>query len=143
VATYYDSSAILEVLLGGAQRRAVIRCWGADRLRVSSILLEAESLTVLRRVAFDAGLAPGAPAIKKRLDALDDYLGGLVVREVDWDVIEIMRNTAELGNCRSLDALHLGTAILIQQHLDEPLNICTLDRRMRQAASALGFPILP
>jgi len=143
MASYFDSSAILEVLLGRPRSEAVVECWEADRCRTGSILLEAESVTVLRRVAKHLKLKLEAPLVKKRLAALDTYLEAMVIREVDRDVVDVVRRTPSLANCRSLDALHLATAILFRQNLDEPLEICALDERMRVLAATLDFAVTP
>jgi len=39
--------------------------------------------------------------------------------------------------------LHLATAILFRQNLDEPLELCALDERMRALAATLGFAVTP
>ena len=143
MATYYDSSAVLEVLLGGASDRAVVACWEDDPVRVTSVLLEAESVTVLRRAARLAKVEGEAPAVRRRLAALDQYLEAMIVHDVDREVLDIVRRTGSLADCRSLDALLLATALLLRQHLDEPLRMCVLDHRLRRLASAHGFPVLP
>jgi predicted nucleic acid-binding protein len=142
VATYWDSSAVLEVLFAGSGRNAVAACWD-DPVRVTSTLLEAESVIVLRRAARRARLRPEAPALQERLAALDEWIDAMIVRDVDREVIDIVRRTASLADCRSLDGLHLATALLFRQHLDEPLRVCALDGRLRHLAAAHGFPVVP
>lgn len=110
---------------------------------MTSILLEAETVTVLRRVAKEARLKPTAPLIRARLAALDDWLGAMVVRDIDREVLDLLRSTASLADCRSLDALHLATALLFRQHLEEPIRVCALDRRMRGLAAEHGFETVP
>jgi predicted nucleic acid-binding protein len=143
VATYYDSSAVLEVLLDGPHADAVATWWDEDTVRVTSILLEAECTIVLRRAAQRANLALEAPAVRRRLAALDAYLEAMIVRDVDRDVLDVARRTRSLAGCRSLDAMHLATALLFGQHAEEPLRICVLDQRLRRLASAHGFSIVP
>lgn len=136
MATYYDSSALLEVALGGASARAVVACWDEDPVRVASVLLEAESLVVLRRAA-------SRVRGKRRIGLLDELLAAIVVRDVDSEVLRVLRRAPSLSSCRSLDALHIATALFFRLHLDEPLRICVLDRRMRELATAHGFPVVP
>jgi predicted nucleic acid-binding protein len=137
VATYFDSSALLEILLGGARRRVVAVCWDADPVRLGSTLLEAEAITVLRRVA------PRSAPPAGWLDALDRYLDAMIIRDVDREIVDLLRRTTSLGPCRSLDALHLATALLFQKHLDDPLRLCALDERMRRLAAAHGLAVVP
>ena len=140
---YYDSSSLLAVLLGEASQRTIISIWESDSQRNASILLEAEAIVALRRVAGISGLTTDSPRLKARFQELETYLGGVVLREVDRSVINVLRNTPELANCRSSDALHLATALLFQQQLDEPLRICSLDKRMREQALKLKFKVVP
>jgi predicted nucleic acid-binding protein len=143
MATYFDSSAVLEVLLGGAQAERVAACWDQETDRVTSILLEAEAVTVLRRLQTAGRRKVSGIAVAARLAALDEYLRSMTIQEVDWDVLALLRKTPQLGGCRSLDALHLATAWLFQQHLSEPLNVCSLDADMRRLAEVLAFRVMP
>ena len=140
---YYDSSSLLTVLLNEAGQGMIISLWEADCQRNASILLEAEAVVALRRVARISGLTTDSPCMKARLQELETYLAGVVLRDVDHAVISVLRNTPELANCRSSDALHLATAILFQQQLGEPLRICSLDQRMREQAARLKFKVVP
>ncbi len=143
MATYFDSSAVLEVLLGNAQSDEIIKCWADDSDRVSSILLEAECVTVLRRIETEGRAKRSSANARKRLEAFERYLDGVTIREVDSDVLAILRQLPDLSSCRSLDAIHLATATLFQQHLDEPLKLCTLDQRMRAAGKRMKLAVVP
>ena len=143
MATYYDSSAVLEVLLIRPHHKEVMAYWDSDQERFSSILLEAETLVSLRRLSYQTNLAIDSPVMKGRFVELENYLQSMELQQVDEDILAILRQTPSLSNCRSLDALHLATAILFQQHLEEPLRICSLDQRLRQLAVALKFGVIP
>lgn len=143
MATYFDSSAVLEVLLGDARSDRIIACWADDGDRVSSILLEAECVTVLRRIEQEGRALRSSANTRKRLEALERYLAGVTIREVDSDVLAVLKQLPVLSSCRSLDAIHLATAMLFQQHLDEPLKLCALDERMRAAGAKLRLAVVP
>jgi predicted nucleic acid-binding protein len=143
VATYFDSSAVLEVLLGDTRSDRIIDCWADDGDRVSSILLEAECVTVLRRIEQEGRALRSSANTRKRLEALERYLAGVTIREVDSDVLAVLKQLPVLSSCRSLDAVHLATAMLFQQHLDEPLKLCALDERMRAAGAKLRLAVVP
>lgn len=143
MATYYDSSALLAVLLGESERQKILKCWEADPQRLSSILLKAEVMASLRRASVQARLEWKSSIVKGRLSEFENYLRGITFRQIDDEVIEILNENIRFMDCRSLDALHLATACLFQQHLDEPLQICSLDQRMRQLAKTLKFKAVP
>ncbi len=67
----------------------------------------------------------------------------MVCKRLDDEIEEIVRGTSDLSDCRTLEAIHLVTALYFQPHHDEPINVVTLDRRMREVATRLGFTILP
>ncbi len=143
MATYFDSSAIVEVLLQGRSAKKIAGLWESDEVRLASILLEAEVVTVLRRIAVPKSRTRRPAAIRKRIALLDRWRESMIVREVDEEIVTILRQTESLAGCRSLDALHLATALLFQQHLDEPLRLCSLDARMREVGTRLSFHVVP
>jgi len=100
VATDYDSSAVLEVLLGGPRARDLATCWEGDPLRLASVLLEAESVAVLARLEARRRGERARAAMRKRLALLEDLLEGMLVREVDAEVLEILRRAAPYTSTR-------------------------------------------
>lgn len=140
---YYDSSFLLTSLLDQPGRDQLVACWDDEPIRVSSILLEAECLTVLRRAAASQP-APVAPTfLALRLRLLKQYLAGVTLKDHDNEVNHCLRNEPRLGSCRTLDAIHLATALLFQEQFESPLTICSLDNQLRAVAVVLGFPVAP
>lgn len=82
------------------------------------------------------GLAGGRSAIK-RVEA--DWLSFDVV-EVDLALAEHAAELAHSAELRSLDALHLASALLLPS---EDLTVATWDARLRRAARDRGLEILP
>jgi predicted nucleic acid-binding protein len=62
---------------------------------------------------------------------------------VEEEVAGIVEKEKALSRCRSLDAIHLATALFIQRETGEPILVCTLDARMREAAGMLHFRVQP
>ena len=140
---YYDSSFLLASLLDQPGRDKLIPLWDDEPIRVSSILLEAECLTVLRRAAASQPAAAGEPFLALRMDFLEQYLAAVSLKNHDEEVNRCLRNEKQLGLCRTLDAIHLATAILFQEQFDSPLTICSLDKQMREVAATIGFTVAP
>ncbi len=67
----------------------------------------------------------------------------LEYKRIDDDILDIIRKNAFLANCRSLDAIHVATALYFKPYQDEPIQIVTLDSRMRETAGKAGFTVLP
>jgi hypothetical protein len=77
------------------------------------------------------------------LEALDRVLGALNFKAADRSIEEIIRQTPALADCRVLDAIHVATALHFRPHTDGPLEIVTLNSRMRGLAEKVGFPVMP
>ena len=141
--SYYDSSVLLAGLLDQPGREDLVPLWDEEEDRVSSILLEAECVTVLRRAATLQPRKDAGAFLASRLERLDAYLKGIALRSVDPAVMRQLKQETRLAKCRSLDAIHLATALLYQEQCEERLRICTLDESMRELAACLEFEVAP
>jgi predicted nucleic acid-binding protein len=71
-------------------------------------------------------------------DALDAAFGDLVIHPVDAEIVRTAR-VIEPPVLRSLDALHLATAVLIGAEV-----VVTYDERLAESAAAVGLtPVAP
>lgn len=121
---YLDSSVALRAILDVPERLRVQR-WmdSADMMLVSSRLLRTEVIRVLRRDRRD--LRDGDPLL--------DRVGLLDVTRQTHAVAESIDR-----HIRTLDALHLATALLI----GEPLTVATHDQVMASVAQHLGLDMI-
>jgi predicted nucleic acid-binding protein len=138
MAAYFDSSVLLSLLLGDSHAQRAQQLWHAEFDRVSSILLDIECVTVLRRVTSTSLGSAQRKAVEERLTlALDE----VTLKPVDGDIANLLRDTPALATCRALDAAHLATALFFRA-ADPDLPLCTFDSRMAEAARALGLTVL-
>lgn len=143
MAGYYDSSLLLAVILGQCDPGVSAEVWDTETIRLSSLLIKAECTVGVRRIALAGGHTAGSGWAVQRITALDEYLDTLTLKPVDDSIEMIIRKDTRLSACRTLDAVHLATAVYFQSHLEEPLRICSLDKRLRDVATLLGFEIRP
>ena len=123
-AVYLDSSAFVKLVVEETESvalRAYLANHGARR--VSSALLRAESLRAVRHLGPDA-----LATVREGLRRVD--LIGIDDRILD------AAGTLEPQVLRTLDAIHLATAIAVGDDLEV---IVTYDERMLDAASLLGL----
>jgi predicted nucleic acid-binding protein len=123
-ALYLDSSAFVKLVVEETESAAV-RSLLASRAsrRVASALLRAESLRAIRHLGPDA-LATVRDGLRRvDLIAIDDRILDSAGR-------------LEPRVLRTLDAIHLATAIAVGDDLDA---IVTYDERMVEAARLLGL----
>jgi predicted nucleic acid-binding protein len=98
--------------------------------------LQVECRTVLRRL-LQAGVSEADRRdVERRLDAA---LEEVTIKPLDEEVAAIVRDTAELGGCRALDAAHLATALYFRDRGDADLILCTFDVRMAEIAARVGL----
>jgi len=124
--TYLDSAAVVK-LVHAEPESATLRSWLDKRAEVqwiSSVLTEIESFRALARYA---------PAAVSRLPAVLDQID-----LIDLDQrIRMLAQTVTPVTVRSLDAIHLGTALRSRSSLT---SFVTYDKRLRDAARAVGLP---
>jgi predicted nucleic acid-binding protein len=124
---YLDSAAVVKLAHAEAESPA-LRAWLDERAGtgwVSSVLTEIESFRALARYAPDA---------VSRLPAVLDQ-----IELIDLDPpIQILAQTVRPATVRSLDAIHLGTALHARGTLT---SFVTYDKRLLDAAAAAGLPV--
>jgi len=124
-ALYLDSSAFVKIVVQEAESAALrtyLAANGSSR-RVSSALLRAETLRAVRHLGPDALAAVREGLRRVDLVAIDDRI---------LDSAGILQP----GVLRTLDAIHLATALALGDDLDA---IVTYDERMVEAARLLGL----
>lgn len=124
-ALYLDASAFVKTVLSEPESGALRMFLGArpDR-RVSSAMLRTEAVRAVRH------LGPGAMStVRQGLRTID-----LVA--IDDRILEAA-GVLEPQILRTLDAIHLATALSIGDDLSE---VVTYDARMLEAARLLGLP---
>jgi len=124
---YLDSSALLRMLIDEPESES-LALWLASRTdipKVSSELARVELIRACRRI--DEEIVPGA----RRL------LSGLDLAPVTSEVIEQATRAGD-RTVRSLDAIHLASAMMLRSDLSA---FVVYDRRLRKAAEAEGLAV--
>ena len=124
---YLDSAAVIKLVHAEAESPA-LRAWLDERAEtgwVSSVLAEIESFRAIARYAPEA--ATRLPPVLDQIDLID-----LSPR------VRILAQTVRPVTVRSLDALHLGTALSIRRNLT---SFVTYDTRLLDAAITAGLPV--
>lgn len=138
---YLDSSVILSLLFEESTLSNSIEIWKKSEIRVSSILLEAECKITIKRTHEHNKKKLDKFWKEKRLSELDRLLEEIHLKNIDSTTIENIDKEDILSGCRTLDALHLSTAIELQKELGENLFIFSYDKEFNKVAKQLGFKI--
>lgn len=139
---YFDSSILLAILLDEKRQEEALTLWNQATVRVSSILLKLESVTVLRRT-YEHNREKLEPAwITKKLNELHEYLQEINLRIIDEDIDKIIFLHREISKCRTLDAIHIATALELSNLIpSSDFYLYTFDKNMAELAKLLKFKI--
>jgi len=137
---YAESSAVLAWLLGEPAGEEVSRALaGAERVVASDLTLVECDRALLRAQVVER--VPEARAADRR--------AALAAAAAHWDVLRLEPEAVERARrpfpaepLRTLDALHLASALLARAAVPE-IALLSLDRRVREAGRGLGFELAP
>jgi predicted nucleic acid-binding protein len=138
---YFDSSVLLSILVKDRFAERALSLWEEFTDRVSSILLEAECITTLRRTFNHHRQKLEGTWLGMREEKLCGMLEETKLLNVDETILQVLIENRNLSGCRSLDALHLATALFLQTGAGEPVVLCTFDDDMDQLAGKMGFEV--
>lgn len=137
---YAESSAILAWLLGEPSQHAVIRELARADSVVTSSLTAVECSRGIMRARALGRITPAEELAALRL---------LDVAEASWDVHDLSDEVTSRARAafpsepvRTLDALHLSTAIIFHDALGA-VHVLSFDERIRDNVAALGLDVLP
>lgn len=125
MSVYLDSSAAVKLIVREAESAALESWLQPHDVLASSALLRTELLRAVRR---------GAP---RRIAGARAAMAAFTLRAVDDEILDAAGDIAP-AFIRSLDAIHLATALRLAPELDA---IVTYDRRMIDGARAIGLPV--
>jgi predicted nucleic acid-binding protein len=125
---YVDSSAIVKLVAPEPETAALVELLRSDPSTISSALASVEVMRAVMRAGASHGRAARASEVLDR------------IAQVPIDV-EILRRAAVLepSDLRSLDAIHLATALLLRQDI---AGLVTYDTRLAGAAAGTGIAVL-
>lgn len=131
---YFDTSAVVPLLVDEAGTAAAAELWdGAERL-VSVALVRVEARAALAQ-AFRLGRI-SSPQLRTANSELDVLLDQIDLLQVDDELIRKAGDAAETWALRAYDAVHLAAA---QRADDADLVLVAGDRALLEAATVAGM----
>lgn len=138
---YLDTSAIVKLYVEEEGSSTVRSAVGAAGVIATS------------RVAYAELHAALAAACRMQRITVAERAAAAAVFRVDWRaylVVNVTQALVELAGdlvlaheLRGFDAIHVASAVLLRQRTRQEVQFMTWDRRMSEAAAALGFPVEP
>ena len=140
--TYFDSSILLAILLDEKRKDEAFKLWNNASIRVSSILLRLETITVLRRTYEHNKTQLLSLWLSKKTNELNEFLQEINIRIIDEDIEKIMTLKKEIAKCKTLDAIHISTAIEFSRLVPQKeFVLYTFDKEMANLAKSLKMHI--
>ncbi len=137
---YAESSAVLSWLLGEKRGEAAReRLLAADMVITSDLTLVECDRALHRAEAVGELGAETVKSMRERFFAATDHW---IVFSIDPEVVERSRRRFPREPIRSLDAIHLTTALLVRSLVTE-LELLCWDERIRENADELGLDVTP
>lgn len=133
---YVDASVLIaEVVPVGARWQD----WAAASRFCSSSIVVVEARRTLHRLALERHLDDEGMA--RAMSSLQAILRPIDLIDMSPDVLE-RASGAFATNVKTLDAIHLSTALLYRIGREEPVSFVTADRQQATAARAHGLDVL-
>jgi predicted nucleic acid-binding protein len=139
--SYFDSSIILSILLNEKRQEEAYSLWHNSEIKVSSILLRIETIVTLRRAYEQNKTKFDSKWLGRKTKELEEYLNEINYIIVDEEIERIVRLRKELSNCKTLDAIHIATALQYREIGEENINLYTFDILMHNLAGHFKFRI--
>jgi len=136
---YLESSAILRGLLE-ADKAVLAAITPASKL-LTSALTAVEVERALLRAFLDKRI--GAEDRRAKRQWFRELLGACEIVELGASVLERGAQPFPLEPVRTLDALHLASAVLFEQAMGVAVGVLSVDERVRRNATELGLAVLP
>ena len=139
ILSYFDSSILLSILLDEERQKEAYKYW-QNPLRVSSILLKIETVTTLRRIFENNKRNLSSGWLTEKIKTMDEYLATVNFMAVNDRIEREIYSKKELAQCRSLDAIHIATALQFREIANnEETNLFTFDKTMLALAERYEF----
>jgi predicted nucleic acid-binding protein len=140
VSLYAESSGVLAWLLGDSGGEAVRKALAGAEIVLASYLTLIECNRILIRAGATGRLTEAQIATREaRLRQVETHW---TLLEMDAEIVERARRPFPLEPIRTLDAIHLATALVARSAVPG-IALLSLDDRVRRCGRQLGFELLP
>jgi len=137
---YFDSSLVLAILLEEKRKDEAYSIWKNNPIRVSSVLLKIETDNSLKRFYKRNENRLDIEGLAKRKMQLSKLMNDVFFNDITEVFANSMIQNDFLANCKSLDAIHIATALDISETYGRnEICICSFDNNMLKVAKELGF----
>jgi hypothetical protein len=137
---YIESSIFLSLIFEDDFYEKAVIIWNSENYKITSILSSIESTIVLRRYYFHNKGKLSPKWLSKNETKLREYLHECYQLYIDEDIDKIILAKKQIADCRSLDGIHVGSALYFKNIVPNSIIIMnSFDKRINLVASSLGI----
>ncbi len=137
---YFETSIILSLILEDEFHEKASKIWNQKNDVICSILTSIEATIVLRRFYKSKKSKLTSNWLSKNEKRLNEILSECSLVKIDDSILSIVELKKEISDCRSLDAIHIATAIFLKDKFnDSNLQFYSFDKRVKEVAKKLGL----
>jgi len=137
---YFDSSLFLTILLDENRQDEAIYIWKSCPVKISSILLKIETNISLLKFYRQNGYKFGINWFNEKKALRKKLLSEVFFNDITEYFADTMEQNDTLAKCKSLDAIHIATALDISEKYGRSeVCICSFDKNMLRVAKEFGF----
>ncbi len=138
---YLDTSALVKKYFLEPGTDDVISIWNSASWILISIVGFAESMAAFHRKKRETSMEDDA--FEEVLRYFRNDYESMVRIQVNDEFIDIVSSILSKHPLRGSDAIHLASALIVQQRLTEPILFSCFDRRLLLAAQTEGLRVFP
>ncbi|RJR32474.1 MAG: PIN domain-containing protein [Desulfobacteraceae bacterium] len=138
---YLDTSALVKRYFQEPYSDEIISKWRSATQIVTSFVAYAETMAAIYRKKREADLTNAL--IRKITDQLHYDWESFIRVEVNGELDGYIRRAVEAHPLRGFDAIHLASAIVVRERLDEDFVFACFDERLARAARLEGLEAFP
>ena len=138
---YLDTSSLVKLYVEEEGSEAVRSQVSRAAFVATSMIAYVEARAAFARKRREGGLSEAEYA--RVLDEFGREWGTYLAVEVSEAIVTVAGDLAEGHDLRGFDAMHLASALALRDKMQSPVVFSCADRRLTEAAGALGLDIMP
>ena len=139
MAIYIDSSFLLSLLTLDSNYEESFNLWNSDELKLSSKLLEFECFVNIHKIFRENAKKLPKLWLDKTIENLENLKGEINLKAIDNEILMNIKSNLKLTNLKSLDSIHVSTALLWNHYTDTPITVCSYDKNIRKICKELNL----
>lgn len=137
--SYVDTSLVLSILFEEDTMEESISLLDNSKSKFSSTITIAECYNNLNKVKVSNVSQKMEIWYSTKVKELEKILSLLNFKVYDKDIVILIKTNINLSGCKTLDSIHLATAMYIKMKTDSEIKILSYDKKMNKVGKKIGL----